>query len=92
MGIAGFHCAWNKNSIPLGISVSGSGAIYHCLAPAILRRMSDDAKARTFSRGWRLTTMNKTYAAIDGNEAAAKVAYKLNEVISIYPITPASPM
>ena len=36
--------------------------------------------------------MTKRYAAIDGNEAAAKVAYKLNEVISIYPITPASPM
>jgi pyruvate-ferredoxin/flavodoxin oxidoreductase len=36
--------------------------------------------------------MTKRYAVIDGNEAAAKVAYKLNEVISIYPITPASPM
>ncbi len=36
--------------------------------------------------------MTKKYAVIDGNEAAAKVAYKLNEVISIYPITPASPM
>ena len=29
---------------------------------------------------------------MDGNEAAAHVAYKTNEVISIYPITPASPM
>ncbi|MCA9547692.1 MAG: pyruvate:ferredoxin (flavodoxin) oxidoreductase, partial [Myxococcales bacterium] len=29
---------------------------------------------------------------IDANEAAAKVAFKTNEVISIYPITPASPM
>ena len=29
---------------------------------------------------------------IDGNEAAAHVAYKTNEVIAIYPITPASPM
>ena len=29
---------------------------------------------------------------IDGNEAAAKVAYALSEVIAIYPITPASPM
>ncbi|MFQ5942483.1 MAG: pyruvate:ferredoxin (flavodoxin) oxidoreductase [Anaerolineales bacterium] len=36
--------------------------------------------------------MVKKFAAIDGNEAAAKVAYKLNEVIAIYPITPASPM
>jgi pyruvate-ferredoxin/flavodoxin oxidoreductase len=29
---------------------------------------------------------------MDGNEAAARVAYAVSEVISIYPITPASPM
>ncbi|HLN43923.1 MAG TPA: pyruvate:ferredoxin (flavodoxin) oxidoreductase [Acidimicrobiales bacterium] len=29
---------------------------------------------------------------LDGNEAAASVAYRLNEVCCIYPITPASPM
>jgi pyruvate-ferredoxin/flavodoxin oxidoreductase len=29
---------------------------------------------------------------IDGNEAAAHVAYQLSEVIAIYPITPSSPM
>jgi len=29
---------------------------------------------------------------VDGNEAAASVAYKLSEIIAIYPITPASPM
>jgi pyruvate-ferredoxin/flavodoxin oxidoreductase len=29
---------------------------------------------------------------IDGNEAVASVAYRLNEVIAIYPITPASTM
>jgi pyruvate-ferredoxin/flavodoxin oxidoreductase len=29
---------------------------------------------------------------IDGNEAAARVAYQINEVIAIYPITPSSPM
>ncbi len=34
----------------------------------------------------------KNYATLDGNEAVARVAYKLNEVIAIYPITPASPM
>ncbi|MDB9312922.1 pyruvate:ferredoxin (flavodoxin) oxidoreductase [Spirulina sp. CS-785/01] len=34
----------------------------------------------------------KTFATLDGNEAVARVAYKLNEVIAIYPITPASPM
>ena len=31
-------------------------------------------------------------AAMDGNEAAAHVAYRVSEVIGIYPITPASPM
>lgn len=36
--------------------------------------------------------MAKNYCVIDGNEAVAKVAYKLNEVIAIYPITPSSPM
>ncbi|HGY89971.1 MAG TPA: pyruvate:ferredoxin (flavodoxin) oxidoreductase [Planctomycetes bacterium] len=30
--------------------------------------------------------------AMDGNEAVASVAYRTNEVIAIYPITPASPM
>jgi pyruvate-ferredoxin/flavodoxin oxidoreductase len=29
---------------------------------------------------------------MDGNEAAASVAYRLSEVIAIYPITPSSPM
>src|SRR5947199_1881500 len=32
------------------------------------------------------------FETIDGNEAVARVAYALNEVIAIYPITPASPM
>ena len=33
-----------------------------------------------------------TYLTIDANEAAARIAYLANEVIAIYPITPASPM
>jgi len=32
------------------------------------------------------------WACVDGNEAAARVAYALSEVIALYPITPASPM
>ncbi|HWH69043.1 MAG TPA: pyruvate:ferredoxin (flavodoxin) oxidoreductase, partial [Candidatus Sulfotelmatobacter sp.] len=32
------------------------------------------------------------FETIDGNEAVARVAYALNEVIAIFPITPASPM
>src|SRR6201981_841041 len=36
--------------------------------------------------------MTKKFETIDGNEAAAQVAYQLNEVIALFPITPASPM
>ncbi|MDR0926985.1 MAG: pyruvate:ferredoxin (flavodoxin) oxidoreductase [Ignavibacteria bacterium] len=35
---------------------------------------------------------NKIYSTIDGNEAAAYVMYRVNEVCCIYPITPSSPM
>lgn len=35
---------------------------------------------------------NKLVATIDGNEAAAYVAYRVNEVCAIYPITPSSTM
>jgi len=46
-------------------------------------------------RGYKVAmTMSASRAlvTIDGNEAAAYVAYKTNEVIAIYPITPSSPM
>lgn len=36
--------------------------------------------------------MTGEFATVDGNEAAARVAHALGEVIAIYPITPASPM
>jgi pyruvate-ferredoxin/flavodoxin oxidoreductase len=35
---------------------------------------------------------SESWATVDGNEAAARVAHALSEVIAIYPITPASPM
>ena len=35
---------------------------------------------------------NRKTAAMDGNEAAAHVAYAFTEVAAIYPITPSSPM
>ncbi|MGZ8548891.1 MAG: pyruvate:ferredoxin (flavodoxin) oxidoreductase [Sulfuricurvum sp.] len=35
---------------------------------------------------------SSTYAIIDANEAVARIAHRLNEVIAIYPITPASVM
>ena len=36
--------------------------------------------------------MTKEMITIDGNEACARVAHRVNEVIAIYPITPSSPM
>ena len=36
--------------------------------------------------------MTRNKVMIDGNEAVAHVAYRLNEVIAIYPITPSSGM
>src|SRR3954454_24272145 len=36
--------------------------------------------------------MGQRWECVDGNEAAALVAYALSEVIALYPITPASPM
>ncbi|MBK5227125.1 MAG: pyruvate:ferredoxin (flavodoxin) oxidoreductase [Actinobacteria bacterium] len=36
--------------------------------------------------------MEHNWMCLDANEAAARVAYALSEVIAIYPITPASPM
>src|SRR5690242_16905992 len=32
------------------------------------------------------------FKPMDGNEAAANIAYRLNEVVALYPITPSSPM
>ena len=40
----------------------------------------------------RPTVPDTPWESIDGNEAAARVAYALAETIAIYPITPASPM
>ena len=39
-----------------------------------------------------MSIKNKLIATIDGNEAAAYVAYRVNEICAIYPITPSSNM
>lgn len=51
-----------------------------------------DVRLHTDSVGGDPGHTPPTTACIDGNEAAAKVAYALSEVIAIYPITPASTM
>ncbi len=40
----------------------------------------------------RTVSIDRRTLVVEGNEAAASVAYRTNEVIAIYPITPASPM
>src|SRR3989338_8493010 len=51
---------------------------------------------QTFLREKRSKTkrpiMKRNQTTIDGNEAAASIAYKVSEVIAIYPITPSSQM
>lgn len=48
--------------------------------------------------GWLLIAFSgyamneRTFATLDGNEAVARIAHRLSEVIAIYPITPSSPM
>ncbi len=39
-----------------------------------------------------MSSQSGTRTTIDGNEAAARIAYAASEVIAIYPITPSSPM
>ena len=39
-----------------------------------------------------MSSKNKTYVTVDGNEAAAYIAYAFTEITAIYPITPSSPM
>ena len=46
----------------------------------------------TRHRDVRRAEPTMTRATVDGNEAAVSVAYRLNEVCCIYPITPSSPM
>src|SRR5947209_3645245 len=47
-------------------------------------------------RNWKHRDRGRVMAAdwmtIDGNEAAASVAYRLSDVMAIYPITPSTPM
>ncbi len=50
------------------------------------------SEENTVEEDGKQSTLSSNVVTIDGNEAAAYVAHKLNEVIAIYPITPSSPM
>src|SRR5947209_609684 len=51
-----------------------------------------EAPEPNIRRGELTNSSSRQKVTIDGNEAAAYVAHKTNEVIAIYPITPSSPM
>jgi pyruvate-ferredoxin/flavodoxin oxidoreductase len=52
-------------------------------------RLDPAPGGRIVARRW---VVARRFVTVDGNEAAAYVAHMTNEVIAIYPITPASPM
>jgi pyruvate-ferredoxin/flavodoxin oxidoreductase len=60
----------------------GSGRTLDVLARPERAKTSDPRSEPTAAR----------FATLDGNAAAAEVAYRSSEVIAIYPITPSSPM
>jgi pyruvate-ferredoxin/flavodoxin oxidoreductase len=51
-----------------------------------------DAVIKPESAAAEVSEQNDSLAIMDGNEAAAYIAYKTNEVCAIYPITPSSAM
>ncbi len=53
---------------------------------------SHHMKIRTGPKGALRHSSEKKVAVMDGNEAAAHVAYRLNDIVAIYPITPSSTM
>ena len=79
-------------------AATGPNAARPARAAAVSRRRgpaSQGATSRasgTTKRSAREAGHQETRVTIDGNEAAVSVAYRLNEVCCIYPITPSSPM
>src|SRR5262249_1226190 len=63
------------------------------MAPTQPPPFLDRAKVDSTSRSTATKPVKKAeFKTLDGNEAAAYVAYRLNEVMAIYPITPSSPI
>src|SRR5687767_6579642 len=56
------------------------------------RSLSFDTHRNAAPRGRNAMPDRRNTSVVDGNHAAASVAYRASEVIAIYPITPASPM
>ncbi len=72
---------------------SGSPATRDKISPrCILKKGIKMAEENKPGKNGKQSDFSGNIVTIDGNEAAAYVAHKLNEVIAIYPITPSSPM
>src|SRR5574343_585730 len=76
------RCETNARSLGKFTAYDEVAAAQHPL------RKSKPAENRQSSQGFRMNSM----LTIDGNEAVANVAYRVSEVIAIYPITPSSGM
>src|SRR5206468_12732393 len=61
-------------------------------APPLGSMVKSSRSCNESTRARRESPVSRRRVCIDGNEAAASVAYRLSEVIAIYPITPSSPM
>src|SRR5512135_2179500 len=60
--------------------------------PAATRKVDVPANGETPQPAKTKKAKASQYKTLDANEAAAYVAYRLNEVMAIYPITPSSPI
>src|ERR1039458_4365786 len=58
--------------------------------PSVMRKAGWISVATTLKFSSIMST--RTKLTLDANEGVAHVAYRLNEVMAIYPITPSSPM
>ena len=58
--------------------------------PSVMRKAGWISAATTLNFLSIMST--RTKLTLDANEGVAHVAYRLNEVMAIYPITPSSPM
>ena len=81
-GLQGVDRQGTRSVIAIGIALAG----------AIIAQQNATKVHRPAAITDTFGTVKTAYKMLDANEAVARIAYALNEVIAIYPITPASPM
>jgi pyruvate-ferredoxin/flavodoxin oxidoreductase len=68
------------------------GSAVGCAGCGSTRQRVKDRVNRSCNTNVDFSMNRSKYGTLDGNEAVASIAYRLSEVIAIYPITPASAM